>query len=213
MPVMVTVKVPVVALVPADRVSVALAVAGFVLNAAVVPLRRPEAVSDTLPEKPFDGVMTMVALPLLPRAIPRLGGEAVRLKLGAAVTVRETVVEAAKLPLTPLMVTVKVPNLALSVVVKVSELLVVALAGLKFALTPIGKPAADRPTFPVKLLAGMTVIVMAPPVVPWVTVAVPEEADRVKLPCGGAAAGQLFTRLAALTVPMPVAKSQPVEVP
>ena len=38
-------------------------------------------------------------------------------------------------------------------------------------------------------------------------------AERVKLPGGGPEVGQLLTKFAALMVPMPVAKSQPSEVP
>ena len=51
LPVMVTWKDPVVARAPADRVSVPVLVAGLGLKTAVVPLRRPEAVSATLPAK------------------------------------------------------------------------------------------------------------------------------------------------------------------
>src|SRR5579863_10654715 len=103
-PVMVTVKVPVVALPPAERVKVLEPVAGLGLNDAVVPLRVPEAESVTLPLKPFDGVMVMVLLPLALRAMLRLVGEADRLKLDeplAALTVSETVVDLVSPPLTP----------------------------------------------------------------------------------------------------------------
>ena len=50
------------------------------------------------------------------------------------------------------------------------------------------------------------------PELPWTTAKLAGDAESVKLGCG-AATGQLFTRLAALIVPMPVAKSQPTPVP
>jgi len=211
LPVMVTVAVPTFARVPAARVSVVVLVAGLGLKTALVPLRNPEADSVMLWAKPFEGVMVMVVVPLAPRAMLKLVGDADRAKFGAAVTVRERDVELPRLPLTPAMVTEKVPTAALPVAVKVSELLLVVLAGWKFALTPLGRPEQDRLTLPVKPFCALMVIVVAAPVVPSPTLAAPEEAVNVKPPCGGAVAGQLFTRFAALTLPMPVAKSQPVD--
>jgi hypothetical protein len=166
LPVMVTVEVPTLARVPADRVSVLFLVAGSGPKAAVVPLRRPDADRVTFPPKPFDGVMVIVVAPLAPRPMLKVVGEAASAKLGAAATVRETVVELFKLPHTPLTVTGKVPRAALCVAVNVSELLPVVLAGLNFALTPLGSPEADRLTLPVKASCGLMVIVVAPPVAP-----------------------------------------------
>lgn len=65
-PLMVTGTVPVVAVADADKVSTLLVVAGFGLKSAVTPLGSPEAERVTLPEKPFDGVIVMVLVPLLP---------------------------------------------------------------------------------------------------------------------------------------------------
>lgn len=48
------------------------------------------------------------------------------------------------------------------------------------------------------------------PLVPWVMVKLAGDEERVKF---GTVTGQLFTRFAALTVPIPVAKSHPVFVP
>jgi hypothetical protein len=55
----------------------------------------------------------------------------------------------------------------------------------------------------------LTVIVLVP-VVPCVRVKLLGVAERVKF---GVDDGQLFTKLAALMLPIPVAKSQPAEVP
>jgi hypothetical protein len=65
-PVIVTVDVPVVAVLLAVSVSTLLPVVGFVPNAAVTPLGRPDAASVTLPVNPFTSVTVMVLVPLLP---------------------------------------------------------------------------------------------------------------------------------------------------
>jgi len=82
----------------------------------------------------------------------------------------------------------------------------VVLLGLKDAVTPLGNPEAEKVTFPVKPFFAVTVIVLVP-LVPCVMARLPKEEEREKF---GPVAGQLFTRLAALTLPMPVAKSHPV---
>ena len=64
-PVMVTVAVPVVAVLLAVRVRVLLEVAGFVPNAAVTPLGKPDAARVTLPENPFRSVTVIVLGPPL----------------------------------------------------------------------------------------------------------------------------------------------------
>ena len=65
-PVTVTVAVPVVAVPLAVSVSVLVLVAGFGLKTAVTPLGKPEAENDTLPLKPFSGVIVIVLVPWLP---------------------------------------------------------------------------------------------------------------------------------------------------
>ena len=92
-PVMVTVDVPVAALLLAVSVRLLVVVAEAGLNEAVTPLGRPEADKLMLPKKPFCGVTVMVLDPFAPWTTVRLAGDAERLKLGAAPTVRETVVE------------------------------------------------------------------------------------------------------------------------
>jgi len=158
--VMVTVTVPVVALRPAERVSVLESVAGLGLNEAVVPLRMPDAERVTLQVKPFNGEIVMVLVPLPSRAMLKLVGEAERLKLDEPLTVRETVVDFVSAPLTPLIVTMKVPVAAVALAVRVSELVVAVLVGLKEAVTPLGKPVADRMTVPLNPLSGLTVMVL-----------------------------------------------------
>jgi len=82
-------------------------------------------------------------------------------------------------PLTPLIVTVADPVVAVAEAVKVSVLVPVAGLGLKAAVTPVGKVEATalRVTLPVNPPTGPTVTVLVP-VPPCNTVAF--VADRVK---------------------------------
>lgn len=81
-PVIVTVAAPVVAVLLAISVSTLVPVVGFVPNAAVTPLGRPEAARVTLPVNPPTSVTVMVLVPLPPCVIVRLLGESDSVKLG-----------------------------------------------------------------------------------------------------------------------------------
>ena len=67
-----------------------------------------------------------------------------------------------KVPDVPVIMTLKLPVGAVPLAAKVSVLVPVVLAGMKEALTPLGKPEAVRLTLPVKLFCGVTVIVVTP---------------------------------------------------
>jgi hypothetical protein len=67
-------------------------VALYGTNRAVTPVGRPITAKVTLPLNPFAGTIVIVELPLAPCAMLKLAGDAVNAKLGAAVTVRVTVV-------------------------------------------------------------------------------------------------------------------------
>ena len=54
------------------------------------------------------------------------------------------------LPDVPLMVTVTVPVVAVVLAVSVNVLVLAVLVGLKDAVTPLGRPEADKLTLPVK---------------------------------------------------------------
>jgi len=116
-----------------------------------------------------------------------------------------------KLPEVPVMVTVAAPAVAVLLAVSVKVLVAVAGLGLKEAVTPLGKPDADKLTLPLKPFWGVSEIVLEP-LAPCVTVKLLGEAESVKL-WMGVDPGQLFTKFVALMVPIPVAKSHPVVVP
>jgi hypothetical protein len=95
-----------------------------------------------------------------------------------ACTVREIVVAFVKLPDVPVMVTVTIPVVAVPLAVSVMVLVLVVLPGLKEAVTPLGKPDADKLTLPLKPFCGVTVIALAP-LFPRVTVKLLGDAERV----------------------------------
>ena len=61
-----------------------------------------------------------------------------------------------------MIVTAEVPVAAVALTVSVKELVLVAEAGLKDAVTPLGKPDADKLTLPLKPFRGATVMVLEP---------------------------------------------------
>jgi hypothetical protein len=190
-PVMVTGKVPVAAVLLAVSVrTLVLAVLAGLNEEAVTPLGRPETDSATFPVKPFCGVTVMVLVPLEPCV--RVYGDAERLKFGAgagAFTVRLNVaVWLNVVPEAPVTVTVEVPVVAVLLAASVSVLVPVVLVGLNVAVTPLGMPEADRATLPAKPLSAATEIVLVP-LAPWVTVRLLGNAERLKFGAGGGAAG------------------------
>lgn len=137
--------------------------------------------------------------------------DAPKLKFAEGVTSSVTVIEFVTPAAAPVTVTGNAPVIAPASAVKVSALLDEAGFGLKEAITPPGRPDVDKLTVPLKPLNGVMVIVVEP-VAPCATLTLFGDAERLKLEVG-AEIGQLFTKFAALTVPIPVAKSHPVDVP
>ena len=181
-PVMVTVTVTGAAVVLAVSVNVLVPVVLVGLNDAVTPLGRPEADKLTLPLKPFCGVTVMVLVPLVPWVIAKLLGDAESIKFGTGTgfTVRETVVVFVKVPEMPVMVTVTVPVVAVLLAISVKVLVPVVLVGLKEAVTPLGRPEADKLTLPLKPFCGVTVTVtVLVPLAPWVIVKLLGDAESV----------------------------------
>jgi hypothetical protein len=76
--------------------------------------------------------------------------------------VSERVAVLDNVPDVPVMVTVDVPVVAAALAVSVNVLVLVVLLGLKEAVTPLGRPEADKLTLPLKPFCGVTVIVLVP---------------------------------------------------
>ena len=72
-------------------------------------------------------------------------------------------------PEVPVTVTVTVPVVAALLAVSVSALVLVVLLGLNEAVTPLGRPEADRATLLLKPFRALTVMVLVA-VAPCVTV-------------------------------------------
>jgi hypothetical protein len=92
--------------------------------------------------------------------------------------VRVIVAVFVKLPDIPVMVTGTAPMVAVLLAVNVNVLVVVVGFGLKDAVTPPGRPDADKLTPPLKLFCGVTVIVLLP-FAPCVKVKLIGDAERV----------------------------------
>jgi hypothetical protein len=167
-PVTVTVKPPGVAVLVAAKVSVLVPAPAMVagVKAAVTPLGKPIADKLTVPTNPFREVTVMVLVPLEPCGTLTLFGEAANPKSGAGITVRLTVVVLVKLPESPVMVTVTIPVVAVPLAESVNVLVVEVLAGLNDAVTPLGKPEADKLTLPANPFRGATEMELAP-LDPW----------------------------------------------
>ena len=194
-PVMVMVLVPVVAVLEAVKVSELVDVVGLVPNDAVTPLGSAEFDSVTDPVKPAMSVTVIVLLPLVPCFTVRLEGEAESEKSGCAgaVTVSEMVVVCVRLPDVPVMVTVDVPVVAVELAVNDTELVEVVGLVPKLAVTPEGRPEAERVTLPVNPPDGVTVTVLLPLVVPCTTLKLVGEAESEKLgDDGGGGSTQLL---------------------
>ena len=77
-----------------------------------------------------------------------------------------------------MIVTVEVPVAAVLLSVSVRVLVPVVLAGLKEAVTPVGRPEAASATLPVKPFDGVTLIVLEP-LAPCVTGTLVGDAERL----------------------------------
>ncbi len=155
-------KVPVAALFFADKVSVLVVGVLPGLQDAVTPRGKPEADKLTLPVKPFCDVTMIEDVILPPRARLNEFGEAVRAKFGGGTTVRETVVLCDNAPDAPVTVMVNVPSAAALPAVSVSVLALVVLPGLNAAVTPMGRPEAERLTVPLNPFSGLMLMALVP---------------------------------------------------
>jgi len=169
-PLTMRVYVPFTAVLPAVIVMMLLAVAVAALKAAVTPVGSVPVVSATLPLKPFTAPTAIVVVELPGRTTVTTALDGVKVKLGAS-TENVSVAVLLTLPERPVIVSGYVPATAVVPTVNVSVLEAAAVeertveAGLKTAVTPAGRPVTASPTVPVKPLTGVTVRLVAPPVV------------------------------------------------
>ncbi len=71
-----------------------------------------------------------------------------------------------------------VPVAAVLLAVSVNALVLAVLLGLNEAVTPLGRPDADKLTLPLKPFCGVTVMVLEP-LAPWTIVKLFGDAKRV----------------------------------
>ena len=81
-------------------------------------------------------------------------------------------------PELPVMVTGTVPVVAVPLAVSVIVLVVVAGLGLNDAVTPLGRPEADKLTLPLNPFCAVTVIVLVP-LAPCVMLTLLGDAERI----------------------------------
>jgi hypothetical protein len=162
-PVIVTVKPPVGAVLEAVRVNVLLEVVLLGRNEAVTPLGNPEADRLTLALNPFCPASVTELVVVAPCARLKVFGEADRVKLPAEITVRAIAVVLVKAPEVPVTVSVDVPIVAELLAVRVRVVVVWVLAGLKEAVTPLGRPEVEKLTVPLKPFHGVTMMVVLAP--------------------------------------------------
>lgn len=91
---------------------------------------------------------------------------------------RERVATCDNPPDAPETVTVTVPVAAVLLAASVNMLVLAVLPGLNDAVTPLGRPDADKLTLPLKPPCGVTVMVLVP-LVPWITLRLLGEAERL----------------------------------
>ena len=146
------------------------------LKFALTPGGRPVAEMETEPVKPKSDATVTEAVGFEPGVmVTAAGGAAVMEKSGRPTIVRLIVVVLTIEPLVPVtvMATGAAGTVALAAAVNVSVLAPEPLAmeaGLKLAVTPVGRPLTLRATVPAKLLTGRTVIVVVA-VAPCITLA------------------------------------------
>lgn len=203
---------------PAVMVSVELPLPGAAiedeLKLAVTPVGSPETDKDMAALKPPLTLVVMLEEPDVPCARDRLEGDAITVKSAvcAALTVSERVAVCVMPPPVPVTVTFTVPVAAVLPAVSVSVELPGAPtdAGLKLAVTPEGRPEADKETAELKPPRAEIETEVVPEV-PWVTDSL--EGERLKVKSGGCTAVTVTETIVVWVTPPPAAVTVMLNVP
>jgi hypothetical protein len=163
-----TVKVAQVAPAGTVRLEGALAAPLLLESRTCAPPAGAGPLSVTVPVEDSDPPITPVGFSVSEDTVGRGGG----------VTVRVIVVVCVNVPDVLVMVTVTVPVVAVLLAASVNVLVVVVELGLNDAVTPLGKPDADKLTLPLKPFCGVTLIVLVP-LVPCVMLRLVGDAEKV----------------------------------
>jgi hypothetical protein len=212
-PVIVIGYVPVAAVVPTVRVTVDVPEPGaameVLLKLTVTPDGCPEADKPIAELKAPETAVVMVDAPWLPCATETAVGEADMVNVAGPVTVRLSVAVCVIPPPIPVMVIGYVPVAVLEATVNDTleepEPGAAMDVGVKPTVTPEGWPDADKAIAALKL-PEMVAVTADAPLLPWVTVTEPGEAESVKLG-PEAVPASAFSKPAPFILPQPVAKS------
>lgn len=194
-PTMVTVELPAGASELTMKVTVLLLEVDCGLKLAVTPSGRFSALRETLPENPPAGCTVMVEVPVAPRSIETLAGDAESEKLAApaAFTVNESFFVWLELPELAVMVTSALPVVAEDEALSVRMLWLSVGVGEKVAVTPLGRPLALSATMPEKP-PDFPMRIVDLPLSPWFKVRLEGLTVSVKSPAGvGVGVGVGFT--------------------
>ncbi len=157
-----------------DTVTVQVGVQGLLVKVAVTPDGRLDAENVTGTAVPLTSVAVTDDVGLVPpRVTVRLAGDGVeRLKSKAATTVNDRLVEWLAPPPEAPIDSVAVPRVAVAVAEKETVTVQVGLHGLlvKVAVTPVGRPDAEKVTGVVVPVDSVAVIIDDGLVEPWTTV-------------------------------------------
>lgn len=183
-PAMITLYCPGGAVLDADNVSTLFPVVGLVPKDAVTPAGNSEVKArETLPVNPVWGITVTLSVTEDPGFTVKKAGARLRVKLGAGLTLTQTVPESPWPPEKPAIPQkLRAPVGAELLAVSVSTLFPVVGFGANDAVVPSG-PAKFRLTLPVNPFKGVTVMVSVTEP-PWVTVSNGDEVSTVNVGVG-----------------------------
>jgi hypothetical protein len=176
---MVTLTVPVAAVLEAVNVSVLVPVVEAGLKAAVTPIGRAPTLRAALPVNPPLGVTVIVLAPVPPCCTVALVPDSEKFGVATGVTFKPMTAVCVRLSaaLVPVIATLTVPVVAVLEAVNVSVLVPVVETGLNAAVTPVGRAPTLSATLPLNPPKGVTEMLLVP-VPPWATLAFVPDSEK-----------------------------------